>query len=283
MNQIRHESGRAEGSREAAQTTGNASNRGRTSVPSSLSSSSLQPKPPHPPPLLVLTTSHLDGFILRAIHRAPNISTPPSPQTQTQAATRDNRSEPTRRRSDMFTNTTGLTHRPACGTFGLHPPLRRCHSHWYASHHPPHAIFHVSADLKPGNVLICIDGTESITQADLALSTNDQPPPTKLAGVPPPKGAAATKFPGPGPSALGKWAFSMSKLDKGGKEDTSKHASSGSGSSLKRATSFDLGADAGNVSLTSRKYRLPPQAKRRTLGHQAWQSGLRIQGGVAHY
>jgi serine/threonine-protein kinase SRPK3 len=44
-------------------------------------------------------------------------------------------------------------------------------------------------DLKPENVLICINDVESIIQSELAISaSNPASPPTKLVGVPPSKG-----------------------------------------------------------------------------------------------
>jgi serine/threonine-protein kinase SRPK3 len=87
-------------------------------------------------------------------------------------------------------------------------------------------------DLKPENVLICIDDVETIIQAELAASANAITPPTKLVGVPPSRGRGGNQTPRsesvfitgsqplPSPSSsygqspmLDKWAFGMSKID----------------------------------------------------------------------
>lgn len=94
----------------------------------------------------------------------------------------------------------------------------------------------MSADLKPENVLICIDDVESIIQNELAsASANGTPPPTKLVGVPPSRGRGGNQTPRPesvfitgsqplpSPSSshgaspmLDRWAFGMSKIDGAG-------------------------------------------------------------------
>lgn len=93
--------------------------------------------------------------------------------------------------------------------------------------------FSISADLKPENVLICIDDVESIIQNEIATATaNGTPPPTKLVGVPPSRGRGGNQTPRPesvfitgsqplpSPSSshgaspmLDRWAFGMSKID----------------------------------------------------------------------
>lgn len=98
-----------------------------------------------------------------------------------------------------------------------------------------HKHFAAFVDLKPENVLICIDDVESIIKAELAASSSTSPP-TKLVGVPPSKGRGGNQTPRsesvsihssqplPSPSSsfgsspmLDKWAFSMSKIEgKGG-------------------------------------------------------------------
>jgi serine/threonine-protein kinase SRPK3 len=103
-----------------------------------------------------------------------------------------------------------------------------------------------SIDLKPENVLICIDDVESIIQAELATaSANPSSPPTKLVGVPPSKGRGGNQTPRtesifitgsqplPSPSssfgsspALDKWAFGMSKIDGEGSVGSEKRADS---------------------------------------------------------
>ncbi|KAI0060910.1 kinase-like protein [Artomyces pyxidatus] len=105
----------------------------------------------------------------------------------------------------------------------------------------------IHTDLKPENVLICIDDVESIIQAELAASSaNATPPPTKLVGVPPSRGRGGNQTPRsesvfitgsqplPSPSSshtspmLDKWAFGMSKIDGGaGTADNSKPGSLG--------------------------------------------------------
>lgn len=89
----------------------------------------------------------------------------------------------------------------------------------------------IHTDLKPENVLICIDDVEAVVQAE--LQTNPAAVPTKLVGVPPSQGRGGAQTPRrdaiyitgsqplPSPSSsLGsspmfdKWAFAMSKIDK---------------------------------------------------------------------
>lgn len=89
----------------------------------------------------------------------------------------------------------------------------------------------IHTDLKPENVLICIEDVESVVEAE--LRTNPAAVPTKLVGVPPSQGRGGTQTPRaesifitgsqplPSPSSsLGsspmfdKWAFGMSKIDK---------------------------------------------------------------------
>ncbi|TFY82776.1 hypothetical protein EWM64_g1226 [Hericium alpestre] len=100
----------------------------------------------------------------------------------------------------------------------------------------------IHTDLKPENVLICIDDVESIIQSELTASANTTSPPTKLVGVPPSRGRGGNQTPRsesvfitgsqplPSPSSshaspmLDKWAFGMSKID-GGAPSTSKSAS----------------------------------------------------------
>ncbi|PWZ03663.1 kinase-like protein [Testicularia cyperi] len=89
----------------------------------------------------------------------------------------------------------------------------------------------IHTDLKPENVLICIDDVEAVVEAE--LRSNPAAVPTKLVGVPPSQGRGGTQTPRrdgifitgsqplPSPSSsLGsspmfdKWAFGMSKIDK---------------------------------------------------------------------
>ncbi|EGN96354.1 hypothetical protein SERLA73DRAFT_112633 [Serpula lacrymans var. lacrymans S7.3] len=93
----------------------------------------------------------------------------------------------------------------------------------------------IHTDLKPENVLICIDDVESIIQAELAAAPPNATATTagtKLVGVPPSKGRGGNQTPRsesvfitgsqplPSPSSsfgsspmLDKWAFGMSRMD----------------------------------------------------------------------
>ncbi|RXW20011.1 hypothetical protein EST38_g5845 [Candolleomyces aberdarensis] len=103
----------------------------------------------------------------------------------------------------------------------------------------------IHTDLKPENVLICIEDVESVIGAELAISSaNAATPPTRLIGVPPSKGRGGNQTPRsesvfitgsqplPSPSSsfgsspmLDKWAFGMSKID-----NSNTNGGSGSGS-----------------------------------------------------
>jgi serine/threonine-protein kinase SRPK3 len=93
----------------------------------------------------------------------------------------------------------------------------------------------IHTDLKPENVLICIDDVEAVVQAE--LRTNPAAVPTKLVGVPPSQGRGGAQTPRrdgifitgsqplPSPSSsLGsspmfdKWAFGMSRIEKPGSD-----------------------------------------------------------------
>ena len=108
----------------------------------------------------------------------------------------------------------------------------------------------IHTDLKPENVLICIDDVEAVVEAE--LRTNPAAVPTKLVGVPPSQGRGGTQTPRkdvifitgsqplPSPSSsLGsspmfdKWAFGMSKIESGDgfKSGTSSDASGGASGS----------------------------------------------------
>ncbi|KDN52526.1 kinase-like protein [Tilletiaria anomala UBC 951] len=90
----------------------------------------------------------------------------------------------------------------------------------------------IHTDLKPENVLICIEDVEAVVQAE--LRTNPAAVPTKLVGVPPSQGRGGTQTPRkdvifitgsqplPSPSSsvgsspmFDKWAFGMSKIEGG--------------------------------------------------------------------
>lgn len=139
----------------------------------------------------------------------------------------------------------------------------------------------IHTDLKPENVLICIDDVESIIQAELAASANTPSQGTRLIGVPPSKGRGGNQTPRsesvfitgsqplPSPSSsfgsspmLDKLAFGMSKIDgeatskPGSYASGSKDGSSGSGAAstsfglLKRPDSTDIATERiSNVSL----------------------------------
>lgn len=90
----------------------------------------------------------------------------------------------------------------------------------------------IHTDLKPENVLICIDDVENIIQSELATSASAGPAPTKIIGVPPSRGRGGNQTPRsesvfitgsqplPSPSSsygsspmLDRWQFGMTKLD----------------------------------------------------------------------
>ncbi|KAI6027182.1 kinase-like protein [Pisolithus marmoratus] len=111
----------------------------------------------------------------------------------------------------------------------------------------------IHTDLKPENVLICIDDVESIIQAELAASANAPSQGPRLIGVPPSKGRGGNQTPRsesvfitgsrplPSPSSsfgsspmLDKLSFGMSRIDG---EATSKPGSYGSTSIAKDGSS----------------------------------------------
>ncbi|GJE88223.1 kinase-like protein [Phanerochaete sordida] len=117
----------------------------------------------------------------------------------------------------------------------------------------------IHTDLKPENVLICIDNVEEIIESELAAqSASATAPPTRLVGVPPSKGRGGNQTPRsesvfitgsqplPSPSSsygssshLDRWGFGMSKID-----GESKPGSVGSASEGKKKGSTSA-ADAG--------------------------------------
>lgn len=123
----------------------------------------------------------------------------------------------------------------------------------------------IHTDLKPENVLICIDDVESIIEAELAAqSASATPPPTRLVGVPPSRGRGGNQTPRsesvfitgsqplPSPSSsfgstshLDRWSFGMSKID--GDGGVSGPASVGSADAVrpldKRADSTEQAAE----------------------------------------
>ncbi|TKY89930.1 hypothetical protein EX895_001228 [Sporisorium graminicola] len=105
----------------------------------------------------------------------------------------------------------------------------------------------IHTDLKPENVLICIEDVEAVVEAE--LRSNPAAVPTKLVGVPPSQGRGGTQTPRrdgifitgsqplPSPSSsLGsspmfdKWAFGMSKIDKPSVSDSENGFRSGASS-----------------------------------------------------
>ncbi|KLO19720.1 kinase-like protein [Schizopora paradoxa] len=128
----------------------------------------------------------------------------------------------------------------------------------------------IHTDLKPENVLICIDDVESIIQSELASSATAGPAPTKIVGVPPSRGRGGNQTPRsesiyitgsqplPSPSsgssaAFDKLGFAMSKIKDGGDENGKENADEGSGDVSKRPSRGDSTEQAiegiGNVSL----------------------------------
>ncbi|KAI0344937.1 kinase-like protein [Trametopsis cervina] len=117
----------------------------------------------------------------------------------------------------------------------------------------------IHTDLKPENVLICIDDVESIIEAELAAqSASASAAPTRLVGVPPSRGRGGNQTPRsesvfitgsqplPSPSSsygssshIDRWAFSMSKID--GDAGPSKPGSLGSGGAKEHAGAAEGG------------------------------------------
>ncbi|EUC66065.1 Serine/Threonine-kinase SRPK1, putative [Rhizoctonia solani AG-3 Rhs1AP] len=116
----------------------------------------------------------------------------------------------------------------------------------------------IHTDLKPENVLICIDDVEAVVQAELESSQNSQAP-TKIVGVPPSRGRGGNQTPRsesifitgsqplPSPSssygtspALDKWAFGMSRINGNDDEkDKEKGKESANGTRDKSETKTD--------------------------------------------
>ena len=131
----------------------------------------------------------------------------------------------------------------------------------------PYSVLTIPPDLKPENVLICIDDVEAIISTELTTSSASvNSPPTRLVGVPPSKGRGGNQTPRsesfyitgsqplPSPSSsfgsspmLDKWAFAMSKID--GDDTATEKAGL---STVNRGPSADLAAEVGNVSLDTR-------------------------------
>nr|XP_019044529.1 CMGC/SRPK protein kinase [Kwoniella bestiolae CBS 10118]OCF23459.1 CMGC/SRPK protein kinase [Kwoniella bestiolae CBS 10118] len=123
----------------------------------------------------------------------------------------------------------------------------------------------IHTDLKPENVLICIEDVESVVQAELASCPAAVP--TKLVGVPPSQGRLGNQTPRkdglfivgsqplPSPSSsyssspmLDKYGFGMSKIS--GADAFPKSNSVAGASLVKRATTTEaLGDGIGNVKL----------------------------------
>ncbi|KAG9051120.1 serine/threonine protein kinase, CMGC group [Tulasnella sp. UAMH 9824] len=122
----------------------------------------------------------------------------------------------------------------------------------------------IHTDLKPENVLICIEDVESVVRAELeASNAAGHQAPTKLVGVPPSKGRGGNQTPRsesisvcitgsqplPSPSSsfgsspmFDKWAFGMSKIDKDN--------SSSSNSNSAPKTPGSSGTSFGGLSMT---------------------------------
>lgn len=123
----------------------------------------------------------------------------------------------------------------------------------------------IHTDLKPENVLICIEDVESVVRTELeASNAAGHQAPTKLVGVPPSKGRGGNQtprsdsisvcitgsqpLPSPGSSfgsspMFDKWAFGMSKIDK----DNSSSSNSNSGGPKTPGSS---GTSFGGLSMT---------------------------------
>ncbi|ORY35357.1 kinase-like domain-containing protein [Naematelia encephala] len=130
----------------------------------------------------------------------------------------------------------------------------------------------IHTDLKPENVLICIDDVESVVQAELA--TCPAAVPTKLVGVPPSQGRLGNQTPRkdsvfivgsqplPSPSSsyssspmLDKYGFGMSKISGAGTDGVKPGTSAGAGQSAseisqqKRSSTTEALEGLGHVKL----------------------------------
>jgi len=132
----------------------------------------------------------------------------------------------------------------------------------------------IHTDLKPENVLICIDDVESIIKSELASSASAGPAPTKIVGVPPSRGRGGNQTPRsesiyitgsqplPSPSSSGsaaafdKLGFTMSKIkdgsDENGREDGDGNKRPSRGDSTEQAIE-----GIGNVSLNHSQRGMP--------------------------
>jgi serine/threonine protein kinase len=126
----------------------------------------------------------------------------------------------------------------------------------------------IHTDLKPENVLICIEDVESVVQAELASCPAAVP--TKLVGVPPSQGRLGNQTPRkdsilivgsqplPSPSSsygtspmLDKIGFGMSKISgAGGAAKGGDNATAGPGPSSRSSTADALGEGVNNVNLS---------------------------------
>lgn len=153
----------------------------------------------------------------------------------------------------------------------------------------------IHTDLKPENVLICIDDVEAVVQAE--LRTNPAAVPTKLVGVPPSQGRGGAQTPRrdgvfitgsqplPSPSSsLGsspmfdKWAFAMSKIDKAGSASGSNIATSNYGGTdgIRSGEASDVEGNAG----TSTGDALSPTSPRSEVGHEGRSLTENAMGGM---
>ena len=167
--------------------------------------------------------------------------------------------------------------------------MHRCCGVIHTGEHHPFSVFrpdgsHPFSDLKPENVLICIDDVESIIQSELASTSTSPMAATKLVGVPPSKGRGGNQTPRsesvsihssqplPSPSGsygnspmLDKWAFAMSKIDGKGRAvsatespgDGSTEGSGGGGSDSREGKSKEVEEaeeQIGNMSLNANKF-----------------------------
>ncbi|TFK20104.1 kinase-like protein [Coprinopsis marcescibilis] len=133
----------------------------------------------------------------------------------------------------------------------------------------------IHTDLKPENVLICIEDVENVIRAELASSSASAlTPPSRLVGVPPSKGRGGNQTPRsesvfitgsqplPSPSSsfgtspmLDKWAFGMSKIEGAaaaaatGEPETVPVPEKKGLSTAKRAVEAELAEEVNNVSL----------------------------------
>jgi serine/threonine-protein kinase SRPK3 len=154
----------------------------------------------------------------------------------------------------------------------------------------------IHTDLKPENVLICIDDVEAVVRAE--LETSPAAVPTKLVGVPPSQGRGGTQTPRaesifitgsqplPSPSSsygtspvIEKLAFQMSKISDAGSTSSSYRA--GVGGKKGATTAEMVGEELGGVQLGDKVANAPVRQGPSLLSQLAPAVQVSLTEGVA--